>query len=61
MKKIIFAAAIAAMLIPGVASAEDMLTNSALQQMLKNQEKIMQTLEEIKAELQVIKVRATNK
>lgn len=50
-----------AVLVENIARAEDASVQSSLNMILKNQEKILSALEEVKKELQIVKVRATKK
>ena len=51
----------AAVVVENVAKADDASVGTALQTILKNQQKILDSLADIKKELQIVKVRATQK
>ncbi len=44
-----------------LALADDGVNSQKLDQVLQNQKEILQKLDEVKAELQIVKIRATNK
>jgi hypothetical protein len=50
-----------AVVVENVAKADDTSVEAALSTILKNQEKILDSLAEIKEELEIVKVRATQK
>ena len=62
MKKLALAVLFALAFVPRVSAAEtETLSSEKLDRIVEQQEKIMKALDEIREELRVVKVRATNK